>query len=247
MYRTGDLVRLDAPTGRWSSSAASDEQVKIRGFRIEPGEVEAVLAERPGGGGARRRRPRGRAGTQRLVAYVLGAGDGGDGTGRPDPAALRTRAAERLPEHMVPGRGRRPRRAAGDAERQGGRAGAAGARRGGDGRRRAARTPREGLLAGLVAEVARRRGGRRRRRLLRARRRQHRRDAAGQPRPPRGPRADHPPGLHPPHGQRAGDRCRRGDRPGWPRARGAVAGRADRRRRRGPRGRRGPATPTSCR
>ncbi|NMO90448.1 non-ribosomal peptide synthetase [Actinomycetospora sp. TBRC 11914] len=103
MYRTGDLVRRrprTLPSGEpdpWPGEldylGRADEQVSLRGFRIEPGEVSAVLAEDPAVTQALVvvRRDGGRP---QLVGYVTGRD--------PDPAALRRRAAERLPEHMIP-------------------------------------------------------------------------------------------------------------------------------------------------
>ncbi|MEJ2866570.1 amino acid adenylation domain-containing protein [Actinomycetospora sp. OC33-EN08] len=105
MYRTGDLVRRrpallpDGGSDPWPGEldylGRVDEQVSLRGFRVEPGEVASVLAEDPGVGQALAvvRHDDGRA---RLVAYVT------PGSGAPEPAALRERAAARLPEHMVP-------------------------------------------------------------------------------------------------------------------------------------------------
>jgi len=97
MYRSGDL-------GRWRADGSieflgrDDRQVKIRGFRIEPGEVEAELMRidgireaaviaTPEGGEDRR-----------LLAYVAVDPAGP----QPDPAQLRARLAERLPEYMLP-------------------------------------------------------------------------------------------------------------------------------------------------
>jgi acyl carrier protein len=88
MYRTGDIVRWTA-AGVVEYLGRMDDQVKIRGFRIEPGEVAAVLAELPGVVEAAVVVRDGR-----LVGYVTPA--------TADPAALRTAAAARLPEHMVP-------------------------------------------------------------------------------------------------------------------------------------------------
>jgi amino acid adenylation domain-containing protein/non-ribosomal peptide synthase protein (TIGR01720 family) len=88
LYRTGDLVR-------WRNDGLEylgriDDQVKIRGFRIELGEIESVLAAHPS--------------VQetvvvmrddRLVAYVVGRET-------VSAATLRTFAAERMPDYMIP-------------------------------------------------------------------------------------------------------------------------------------------------
>ncbi|MCT9868271.1 non-ribosomal peptide synthetase [Paenarthrobacter aurescens] len=90
MYRTGDVVRRDA-SGVLEFLARSDDQVKVRGFRIELGEVESALASHP-----QVRQvaavPDGKP-AQRIIAYVVGD---------VDVAELRTRAAELLPDYMVP-------------------------------------------------------------------------------------------------------------------------------------------------
>ena len=92
-------------------------------------------------------------GRKRLVAYVLGVDGGGDATGRPDPAALRTRAAERLPDYLVPAAvvvlDRLPVTANGKVDVAALPEPDTAATAGG----RPARTPRERLLAGLVAEL----------------------------------------------------------------------------------------------
>ena len=96
MYRTGDLVRHLAD-GDIDYLGRIDTQVKIRGFRIEPGEIEAALrglAEiRDALVMAREDAP----GEQRLVAYLVPAGDAAPETGRVRRALQRS-----LPEYMVP-------------------------------------------------------------------------------------------------------------------------------------------------
>ncbi|MFF7456367.1 amino acid adenylation domain-containing protein [Kitasatospora sp. NPDC008115] len=89
MYRTGDLVRREGPDAPLEFVGRTDHQVKIRGFRVEPGEIEQLLAARPGVAAAVVVAHEGR-----LAGYVTGDA--------PDPAALRAHLAERLPEHMVP-------------------------------------------------------------------------------------------------------------------------------------------------
>ncbi|MFJ2581776.1 amino acid adenylation domain-containing protein [Kitasatospora aureofaciens] len=94
LYRSGDRGRY-LPDGRLEHLGRLDDQVKIRGFRIELGEVTNVLLEDPevlaaavvvhGPGTA----------AARLDAYVVTT----PGT---DPRAVRRRAGERLPGHMVP-------------------------------------------------------------------------------------------------------------------------------------------------
>ena len=97
LYRTGDL-------GRWRADGAieylgrTDFQVKLRGQRIEPGEIEARLRAVDGIADAVVLAREDRFGTPALVAYVV-PGSSGDA---PEPARLRGRLAEHLPEHMLP-------------------------------------------------------------------------------------------------------------------------------------------------
>ncbi|WP_103507883.1 non-ribosomal peptide synthetase [Streptomyces sp. SM13] len=103
MYRTGDLVRR-LPDGRLEFAGRVDTQIKLRGHRIELGEIEARLAEHPAVSQAVVVLDRaddaegaGEAGQDRLVAYVVGAG-------QEAPAAdgLRAHLARTLPAAMVP-------------------------------------------------------------------------------------------------------------------------------------------------
>ncbi len=96
LYRTGDRARW-LPSGDLDFLGRTDHQVKIRGFRIELGEVEAALASHPGVGAATVTTRQDPLGGQRLVAYVVPAGEGA-----PSAERLRDHLAVRLPEYMVP-------------------------------------------------------------------------------------------------------------------------------------------------
>jgi len=97
LYRTGDL-------GRWRADGAieylgrNDFQIKLRGQRIEPGEIEAQLRALDGIAEAAVLAREDRAGALALVAYVVPASPGG----ALEPAQLRERLGERLPDHMLP-------------------------------------------------------------------------------------------------------------------------------------------------
>ena len=96
MYRTGDVVRWNAE-GAPEFVGRADNQVKIRGFRVEPAEIEAVLTREPGVAHLAVVVREDRPGDRRLVGYAVAAA-GHD----LDLAELRLRAAELLPEYMVP-------------------------------------------------------------------------------------------------------------------------------------------------
>ncbi|MER5625081.1 amino acid adenylation domain-containing protein [Streptosporangium sp. NPDC002544] len=138
LYRTGDRVRRRRD-GTLDFLGRADDQIKIRGFRVEPGEVEAVLAARPG---VRQAAVAARSGP-RLVGYVVGE------TGL-DLDALHAGLGEILPDYLVPavlvGLDRLPLTPNGKLDR---RALPEPAAREG----RAPRTDAERGLAGLVAET----------------------------------------------------------------------------------------------
>ncbi|MGW0905310.1 amino acid adenylation domain-containing protein, partial [Streptomyces sp. NPDC002853] len=95
MYRTGDLAKWSAQ-GQLVFAGRADTQLKIRGYRVEAGEVESVLLEHPAVSRTAVIASQDGTGGDRLVAYVVLAGDG------PTKADLREFVARRLPEYMVP-------------------------------------------------------------------------------------------------------------------------------------------------
>ncbi|WP_051926970.1 non-ribosomal peptide synthetase [Streptomyces durhamensis] len=96
MYRTGDLAWQD-DDGTLHYLGRTDDQVKLRGLRAEPAEIAAVLAEHPAVRGSVALVREGRAGRPQLVGYVVPVPGH-----TPDPDALLTHAAERLPAGLVP-------------------------------------------------------------------------------------------------------------------------------------------------
>ncbi|BFU90202.1 MAG: hypothetical protein NTAFB01_13890 [Nitrospira sp.] len=95
LYRSGDLARFRSD-GALEFWGRRDHQVKIRGYRIELGEIEARVVQHPQVREVvvvvREDRP----GNKRLIAYVVSES-------RPrDAAAIRSFAAETLPDYMVP-------------------------------------------------------------------------------------------------------------------------------------------------
>ena len=100
LYRTGDLARVEtAPDGtpRMQCLGRVDDQVKIRGFRVELGEIEAVLAARPGVG-TTAVLLRKDEDIDQLVAFYVPTAD------RLSTAVLRSGLADKLPPYMVPAR-----------------------------------------------------------------------------------------------------------------------------------------------
>ncbi|MFF8510051.1 non-ribosomal peptide synthase/polyketide synthase [Streptomyces sp. NPDC015492] len=148
MYRSGDLARR-RPDGSLEFVGRADDQVKLRGFRIELTEVDGALAALPGVAHAVSLVREDRPGDKRLVAYAVPAPGGPS----PDPAELRARLAETLPDYLVPARivplDVLPLTANGKLDRAALPAPAEGAARTG----RSPRTPREELLCGLFADV----------------------------------------------------------------------------------------------
>ncbi|GAA2512979.1 amino acid adenylation domain-containing protein [Pilimelia columellifera] len=94
MYRTGDLARWRRD-GALEFHGRADRQIKVRGFRIEPAEIEAALTADPTvAAAAVLTWP---DAPDRLCGYVTAAPDADC-----DPEAVRSRVAQRLPDHLVP-------------------------------------------------------------------------------------------------------------------------------------------------
>ncbi|MGW0389348.1 amino acid adenylation domain-containing protein [Streptomyces sp. NPDC003042] len=148
MYRTGDLVAW-LPDGELDYLDRVDDQVQLRGIRVELGEISSALLAQPGVEQAVVVMREDEAGERRLVAYVVA----GSAVGPEATAVLRDRLAEELPDYMVPSavvaleelpltaHGKLDRNALPDPDL------------GAVSRGRAARTPVEGILCGLFADV----------------------------------------------------------------------------------------------
>ncbi|MFL6293190.1 MAG: amino acid adenylation domain-containing protein [Thermoanaerobaculia bacterium] len=98
LYRTGDLARYRSD-GTLEFLGRIDHQVKMRGLRIELGEIEALLEAQPGVRQAVVLAREDTAHDQRLVAYVVPAGEGEP----PSEGELDLALRRRLPDYMVPG------------------------------------------------------------------------------------------------------------------------------------------------
>ncbi len=95
LYRSGDLARFTRD-GLLEFLGRTDLQIKILGQRVEPEEIEAVLRDHPeitAAAVTHHGSPRG----IQLTAHLIAA----EGTS-PDPGAIRTWLAQRLPAAVVP-------------------------------------------------------------------------------------------------------------------------------------------------
>ncbi|GAB7036515.1 MULTISPECIES: non-ribosomal peptide synthetase [Catenuloplanes] len=117
LYRTGDLARWN-DSGLLEYLGRADDQLKVRGLRIEPAEIEAALRDLPGVAAAAVAARPGADGRDRLVGYLVPAGDAGpgDATGPAggsraalpghrdvlDVARIARLAGDALPAGMVP-------------------------------------------------------------------------------------------------------------------------------------------------
>jgi amino acid adenylation domain-containing protein/thioester reductase-like protein len=97
LYRTGDLARWRA-RGVLEFLGRADQQVKLRGFRIELGEVEATLSSHPAISEAAVFIAGRDPDQQHLCAALVPAA----GAAVPDTAALRAHLRQSLPDYMLP-------------------------------------------------------------------------------------------------------------------------------------------------
>ncbi|RSN66480.1 hypothetical protein DMH12_00670 [Streptomyces sp. WAC 04229] len=91
IYGTGDLVRM-LPDGQLAYVNRVDNQIKLHGFRVEPGEIEALLRERPDVADAAVLLDD----ADTLAGYLVCDGE------PPSAADLRAHLSTRLPSYMVP-------------------------------------------------------------------------------------------------------------------------------------------------
>ncbi|WP_185757059.1 non-ribosomal peptide synthetase [Nocardia bhagyanarayanae] len=98
MYRTGDLVTW-TPDRTLQYKGRSDLQLKIHGHRIERGDIEAALCSHPDVTHAAVTIHTQPNGDSQLTGYVVPTPHT-----TPDPIALTTYLAARLPTHMIPTR-----------------------------------------------------------------------------------------------------------------------------------------------
>jgi len=96
IYCTGDLGRM-LPDGCLLHLGRKDFQVKIKGYRIEIAEIEMALLDHVAIKEAVVRVWEGRPGDQRLVAYIVPAGQQ-----VPTVTELRRFLSEALPNYMIP-------------------------------------------------------------------------------------------------------------------------------------------------
>jgi amino acid adenylation domain-containing protein/FkbH-like protein len=96
LYKTGDLARWRAD-GNLVYLGRSDHQVKLRGFRIELGEIESALKNHPDIADAVVVAREDKPGEKRLAAYIVCHPQKQVST-----AQLRSAVREKLPEYMVP-------------------------------------------------------------------------------------------------------------------------------------------------
>ncbi|TGD36129.1 amino acid adenylation domain-containing protein, partial [Brevibacterium aurantiacum] len=106
LYRTGDLVKWNN-TGQLEYLGRADDQVKIRGYRIEVDEIRSVIEDHEDVSSAAVIAADHPAGGKYLAAYYTTtdhADSDGQGTSVSTglDEALRSFAADRLPEYMVP-------------------------------------------------------------------------------------------------------------------------------------------------
>lgn len=101
-YRTGDYA-VERVGGGYGFLGRRDDQVKIRGFRIELGEIESVLEQQPEVRACAVVVVESRTGEPSLAAAFVPEETGTPSEGAATAASLRSRLAELLPRHLVPG------------------------------------------------------------------------------------------------------------------------------------------------